>query len=56
MVHPMDMAQINRIRNIAVFFVNGVALNPLTITLYRSKAMKTMVQIEAHPHSEPNMP
>lgn len=55
-VHPTDIAQMSKILNIAVFFVSGWALKPLTMTLYLSKAMKVIVQIEPQPKSEPNIP
>lgn len=56
MVQPTDIAQIISILSNAVFLVRGCALNPLTITLYLSKAINVMVQIDAQPHNEPNIP
>lgn len=56
MVQPTDMAQIKIILSMAVFLVSGWALNPFTITLYRSKAMNVMVQIDPQPKRDPNMP
>lgn len=42
-------------RNMAPPVVNGFADRPFTITLYRSKAIIVMVQIEAQPKTEPNI-
>lgn len=55
-VQPIDMAQMINILSKAVFFVKGFALKPLTITLYLSKAMKVIVQMDVHPNNDPNIP
>lgn len=56
MVQPTENAQTRKILSMAPFFVKGLALRPLTITLYLSRAIMVMVQIETQPKSEPNMP
>lgn len=56
MVHPTENNQTRRILSIALLFVNGLALKPLTMTLYLSKAIMVMVHIDAQPNKDPNIP
>lgn len=52
-VHASENNQTPRTRSRAPLIVIGLAAMPFTITLYRSKAIAVMVQMETHPKSEP---
>lgn len=52
-VHNPANDQMNKISRSALFVVSGFPDNPLTMTLYRSKAMSVIDQIEAQPQIEP---
>lgn len=53
MVHITDQNHERRILSIAPPMVSGLPAKPLTITLYLSKAIKVIDQMEPHPKSDP---
>ena len=56
MVQTADMIQTPRILEKALLVDRGRAEIPLTITLYLSMAIITMLQMEAQPKRDPNIP